>query len=84
MARVITRLEKGQGQTSDVDLLAEIAQNILGNTICPLGDAAAMPMIAFIAKFRDEFVKHAEQKRCPFGPYPVRPSHPGQEELPLC
>jgi len=40
---------------SDVDLIGELAANMLGRTFCALGDAAAMPIGAFVAKFRDEF-----------------------------
>ena len=43
------------GQSSDIDLLNEVAKNIIGRTFCPLGDAAAMPTISFVEKFRDEF-----------------------------
>ena len=55
LARVCARLAKGQGQPGDVDLLASIAQGIAGNTICPLGEAAAWPMLGFLTKFRGEF-----------------------------
>ncbi|MFH0901404.1 MAG: NADH-ubiquinone oxidoreductase-F iron-sulfur binding region domain-containing protein [Pseudomonadota bacterium] len=55
MARVCTRLAQGDGRPGDLDLLASIANGIAGNTICPLGDAAAWPMLAFLTKFRPEF-----------------------------
>jgi NADH-quinone oxidoreductase subunit F len=55
LARVCTRLAKGQGEPGDVDLLANIANGIGGNTICALGDAAAWPMLGFITKFRADF-----------------------------
>ena len=41
--------------TQDIDMVDELAKNMLGRTFCPLGDAAAMPTIAFVEKFRDEF-----------------------------
>jgi NADH-quinone oxidoreductase subunit F len=39
----------------------------MGMTICALGDAAAMPVQSFVKKFRDEFLRHAQEHRCPFG-----------------
>jgi len=43
-----------------------LSENMLGRTFCPLGDAAAMPMIAFVKKFRKEFEDHLEGRPCPF------------------
>jgi NADH-quinone oxidoreductase subunit F len=40
---------------------------MMGNTICPLGDAAAMPTLAFLQRFRTEFEQHILQGKCPFG-----------------
>jgi NADH-quinone oxidoreductase subunit F len=58
MERVLHRLEKGMGNMSDIDLLVEVAKKIEGNTICPLGDAAAWPVAAAIRHFRHEFEHH--------------------------
>lgn len=58
MERVLHRLEKGEGRLSDIDLLVEVAKRIEGNTICPLGDAAAWPVAAAIRHFRHEFEYH--------------------------
>jgi len=58
MERVLHRLEKGEGRMSDIDLLVEVAKRIEGNTICPLGDAAAWPVAAAIRHFRHEFEYH--------------------------
>ncbi|MBP7866649.1 MAG: NADH-quinone oxidoreductase subunit NuoF [Acidobacteria bacterium] len=55
MLKVLDRILAGRGRPEDPDLLADIADGILGNTICPLGDAAAMPVESFVRKFRDEF-----------------------------
>jgi NADH-quinone oxidoreductase subunit F len=55
LARVCTRLADGEGRPGDVELLANIATGIAGNTICPLGEAAAWPMLGFLTKFRAEF-----------------------------
>ena len=50
----------GEGKKSDIDLLWDIQRKIEGNTICPLGDAAAWPVAAAIRHFRDEFEWHVE------------------------
>ncbi len=58
MEKVLYRLETGKGQMHDIDLLADINKKIEGNTICPLGDAAAWPVAAAIRHFREEFEWH--------------------------
>jgi NADH-quinone oxidoreductase subunit F len=55
LKKMLARLDEGFGVSSDVDLVGEVAKNMLGRTFCPLGDAAAMPTISFVEKFRDEF-----------------------------
>jgi NADH-quinone oxidoreductase subunit F len=62
--RVLERIEHGKGRPEDLDLLNSVADNIQGRTICALGDAAAMPVRAFIKHFRDEFAYHIEQRAC--------------------
>lgn len=62
--RVIKRIEEGQGRQEDLDKLVDMAENINGNTICALGDAAAAPVISFIKHFRDEFQYHIDHGRC--------------------
>lgn len=58
MDKVLYSLEHGTGSYSDIDLLVNVAKNIEGNTICPLGDAAAWPVASAIRHFRDEFEWH--------------------------
>ncbi|TDH25516.1 NADH oxidoreductase (quinone) subunit F [Segetibacter sp. 3557_3] len=58
MKRILHNIEYGKGKMSDIDLLWDIQRNIEGNTICPLGDAAAWPVAAAIRHFRDEFEWH--------------------------
>jgi NADH-quinone oxidoreductase subunit F len=67
MEKIFHRIEHGEGQTGDLDLILNISGNIMGNTICPFGDAAAMPAAAFIRKFRAEFEAHIAEKRCTVG-----------------
>ena len=55
MKQIMLRLERGEGRPGDVDLLDEIAHNIAGRSFCPLGDAAATPIMSGIKRFRDEF-----------------------------
>ena len=54
--RMLQRLLDGKGQLEDIDKLDKVAKNIMGRTICALGDAAAMPVTSFIKHFREEFV----------------------------
>ncbi|HTM66337.1 MAG TPA: NADH-quinone oxidoreductase subunit NuoF [Flavipsychrobacter sp.] len=58
MHRILKNIEYGKGKISDIDLLWDVQSKIEGNTICPLGDAAAWPVAAAIRHFRDEFEWH--------------------------
>ncbi len=58
MEKILLNIERGRGKMSDIDLLWDIQRKIEGNTICPLGDAAAWPVAAAIRHFRDEFEWH--------------------------
>jgi len=58
MEKILLSIESGKGKMSDIDLLWDIQRKIEGNTICPLGDAAAWPVAASIRHFRDEFEWH--------------------------
>ena len=62
--RVVHRIENGQGRPDDLDMLNAVADGIQGRTICALGDAAAMPVRAFVKNFRAEFEYHIEHKHC--------------------
>ncbi len=64
MDKILKNIETGKGKMSDIDLLWDVQRRIEGNTICPLGDAAAWPVAAAIRHFRDEFewhITHAEE-----------------------
>jgi NADH-quinone oxidoreductase subunit F len=58
MEKIFAKIENGKGEMKDIDLLWDIQRKIEGNTICPLGDAAAWPVAAAIRHFRDEFEWH--------------------------
>ncbi len=59
--KILDRFVRGDGQREDIDLLMDVANNIEGNTICALGDAAAWPVQSMIRRFRDEFEKRVQQ-----------------------
>jgi len=63
-ARLVNRIEHGEALAEDLALLDSVAENIMGRTICALGDAAAMPVRGMLKHFRDEFVYHVEHKTC--------------------
>ena len=73
MERILNRFVAGEGTLADIDLLLDVANNIEGNTICALGDAAAWPVQSVIKTFRDEFERRA--KKGPPPKKPVRPPH---------
>ncbi len=60
--RIVSRIRKGQGQADDLEKLDAIADGIMGQTICALGDAAAMPVQSFIKHFRHEFEHYIQHK----------------------
>jgi len=55
LKKLLTRFDEGRGQSTDIDLINEVSKNMLGRTFCPLGDAAALPTISVVEKFREEF-----------------------------
>lgn len=62
--KVVHRIENGQGRPEDLELLGNVTNNIMGRTICALGDAASMPVQSFIKHFGSEFEYHIEHKQC--------------------
>jgi NADH-quinone oxidoreductase subunit F len=66
LKKTLTRFHSGGGVMKDIDNMQYLSENMLGRTFCPLGDAAAMPTIAFVKKFRKEFEEHLDGKACPF------------------
>ena len=64
MYKVVHRIENGQGKPEDLDLLNSVLANIMGRTICALGDAAALPVQSFLKHFGSEFEYHIEHKTC--------------------
>ncbi len=64
MLRLLTKIEAGEGQQADIDMLFKVADSIGGKTVCPFGDAAIAPPQSSLAKFRAEFDYHVREKRC--------------------
>ncbi len=66
LKKLLDRFHSGSGRRDDILLIGELSKNMLGRTFCPFGDAAAMPTISIVEKFRDEFEAHLDGS-CPFG-----------------
>jgi NADH-quinone oxidoreductase subunit F len=65
LKKTLERFHAGMGREEDIDIIADLATNMLGRTFCPLGDAAAMPTISIMKKWRHEFEEHL-QGHCPY------------------
>ena len=62
--RILTKIENGEGQKRDIDLLLSVSNNILGKTLCAFGDAAATPVLSTIKLFQAEYEAHVREGRC--------------------
>jgi NADH-quinone oxidoreductase subunit F len=62
--RLLGKVERGEGQMRDLDLLMSVANNIAGKTLCAFGDAEATPVTSMITAFRAEFEAHITEGRC--------------------
>jgi len=67
LVQILEKVEAGEAEQSELDLLLSVCDRILGKCLCPLGDAAAMPIASYVDKFRDEFQRHVDERGCPFG-----------------
>jgi len=67
MVDILRRIESGDASQGELDLLLSVCDRILGKCLCPLGDAAAMPVASYVGKFREEFQRHIDEGGCPFG-----------------
>ncbi|HTV60165.1 MAG TPA: NADH-quinone oxidoreductase subunit NuoF [Verrucomicrobiae bacterium] len=70
LRKMLDRFHEGGGRSEDISLIGELSQNMLGRTFCPLGDAAAMPTISIVKKWRQEFEDHLHGK-CAYKPADV-------------
>ena len=71
MVQILEKIEDGRAEHEDLDLLLSVCDRILGKCLCPLGDAAAMPVASYVDKFRDEFRRHVDEGACPFPGSPL-------------
>ncbi len=62
--KILTRIENGEGEMRDIDLLVSVAGNMAGKTLCAFGDAAATPALTTVKNFREEFEAHVREGRC--------------------
>ena len=67
MVQILRKIEDGWASQGELDLLLSVCDRILGKCLCPLGDAAAMPVASYVDKFRAEFQAHVDAAGCPFG-----------------
>jgi NADH-quinone oxidoreductase subunit F len=67
MVQLLRAIEDGRASHRDLDLLLDVCDRILGKCLCPLGDAAAMPVASYVTKFADEYRQHVDEGGCPFG-----------------
>jgi NADH-quinone oxidoreductase subunit F len=61
--KMLERIESGEATPMDLEIMASVQEHIMGNCLCVLGDAMAMPISSMIAKFKDEFEAHIETAR---------------------
>jgi NADH-quinone oxidoreductase subunit F len=67
MVQLLRKIEDGEASQDELDVLLNVCDRILGNCLCPLGDAAAMPVASYVARFKEEYQRHVDQGACPFG-----------------
>ena len=75
LLKLLARVESGEGQSKDLDLLFGVSNNIVGKTLCAFGDAAATPVLSTMKLFRAEYEAHVREGRCTL-PAPWRAAHP--------
>jgi NADH-quinone oxidoreductase subunit F len=62
--KILARIEAGEGQMKDIDLLLSVSNNIGGKTLCPFGDAEIAPVVSTIRHFRHEYEAHVSEGCC--------------------
>ncbi len=78
--KMLERIDNGEATPEDLDVMADVQTNIIGNCLCVLGDSMAMPIGSMIEKFRDEFERHIEEARLRSGGLPLA-AHGGRADL---
>jgi NADH-quinone oxidoreductase subunit F len=64
LSRILDRIDDGVGTVGDIDLLTNVANQMVGRTLCPLGDFATSPVLGSVKLFREEYVRHIEEHKC--------------------
>jgi NADH-quinone oxidoreductase subunit F len=67
MTQILRRLEAGEAEQHELDLLLDVCDRINGKCLCPLGETAAIAVASYVDKFRGEFQAHVDEGECPFG-----------------
>jgi NADH-quinone oxidoreductase subunit F len=67
MTQILRRLESGDAEQHELDLLLDVCDRINGKCLCPLGETAAIAVASYVDKFRSEFQAHVDEAGCPFG-----------------
>jgi len=67
MTQILRRLEAGDAEQRELDLLLDVCDRINGKCLCPLGETAAIAVASYVGKFREEFQAHIDENGCPFG-----------------
>jgi NADH-quinone oxidoreductase subunit F len=67
MVSLLEKIESGRAEHSDLDLLRNVCNRVLGKSLCALGDFAVYPVASYLEKWGEEFVAHVEQRGCPYG-----------------
>jgi NADH-quinone oxidoreductase subunit F len=67
LVQLLERIEAGDGSQGDLDLLRNICDRVLGKSLCALGDFAVWCIASYVDRFYDEFKRHVDEGRCPFG-----------------
>jgi NADH-quinone oxidoreductase subunit F len=67
MTQILRRLETGDAEQGELDLLLSVCDRINGKCLCPLGETAAVAVASYVDKFRSEFQAHIDEAGCPFG-----------------
>jgi NADH-quinone oxidoreductase subunit F len=69
--KMLERIDRGEATPMDLEIIAGVQENIIGNCLCVLGDAMAMPIASIVAKFKDELEAHMERRRLEYAPEPA-------------
>jgi len=67
MLEILTRITEGKGEMEDIQRLEDLSTNIIKGSLCGLGQTAPNPVLTTLRYFRDEYIAHIQDKRCPAG-----------------